>query len=319
MAQITPVPVSTAFPDSSTASNISSPWLRWFQTLATNVPTSNGTQSVINSPLLVNAAVGGPPGVVVKGSDNPLQLWSPDGSRHFQIGIGNTTDPQLYSSTNIIGVSSSLSIDGTNSSSPGIIVKGTASPLRFYSPDNSNYFMIGLGNSPNNFPNLYSNLGGIRVSIGTNQWQVSGGYGCHAGTSASAFGNAFNFFWTGSLLQAWIDGTNLGNVTICDARVKRDIEPLPPALETINQLRPVAYGYQTIEGDIWQDDGKRHAGFLGHEAQEIEAKLVNGGKDELTPDGRIQPQTLNLLDLCAMLTKAVQELSARLEALEKRA
>lgn len=247
-----------------------------------------------------------------------LIAFSPDVTRYLQTSCANGADPQLYSSTGTISTNGTNLVINGGATGNGLWVKGTVSPFRLDTADATNYFSIGMGNSPNNFPNFYSNVGGIRFSIGTNAIQVSGGYACKAGVSAGTYGNTFNFNYSSPNLQAWIDTTNLGNLTICDARVKRDVEDLPPTLELVNRLRPVTYGMRHIEDDIWRDDGRRHIGFLGHEAQDIEASLVNGFRHELTVDGKIQPQTLNLLDLCAMLTKAVQELTQRVAELESK-
>ena len=43
------------------------------------------------------------------------------------------------------------------------------------------------------------------------------GYQCKQRTNGP-YSNVFNWFWTSSSLQAWIDVTNVG--TVCDYRIK---------------------------------------------------------------------------------------------------
>ena len=43
---------------------------------------------------------------------------------------------------------------------------------------------------------------------------------------------------------------------------------------------------------------------------------VNGDKDALTKDGKIQPQTLNPIPVISVLTKATQELARKVKAQE---
>jgi hypothetical protein len=137
------------------------------------------------------------------------------------------------------------------------------------------------------------------------------GYLCHAGASAgNAFGNVFNFFWAGSSLQAWIDTTNIGNVTLAsDYRIKKDIVTQDaPAIARINQLRPVTYE-RTDYKNLYKADGVVREGFIAHELQEIIPSAVEGVKDD--PN---QIQSLSLDALCSVMVKAIQELSAKVDA-----
>jgi hypothetical protein len=139
---------------------------------------------------------------------------------------------------------------------------------------------------------------------------------CRSGAGGALKGNSFNIDYTTGA-QLWIDVSNLGTISVAsDYRVKKNIQPLKSALAQVLQLRPVSFEYADIDGDIFRSDNVIHAGFIAHEVQALFPGAVFGKKDELTSDGRIQPQTLNWSDLMAVLTKSVQELAFRLTIIE---
>jgi hypothetical protein len=57
-------------------------------------------------------------------------------------------------------------------------------------------------------------------------------------------------------------------------------------------------------------------GFLAHEVDEILPYAVVGDKDAVNEDGTIDPQSMDSSHLIPLLVKAVQELSAKVTALE---
>jgi hypothetical protein len=82
------------------------------------------------------------------------------------------------------------------------------------------------------------------------------------------------------------------------------------ALNKINQLRPVTYQ--------WKTDDKATQGFIAHELQEIVPECVIGKKDDVDENGKPKYQGIDTSFLVATLTKAVQELSAKVDALEQK-
>ena len=142
------------------------------------------------------------------------------------------------------------------------------------------------------------------------------GYASRSGTSGSFSGNTWNLFWTGSAVQVWMDTGNLGTISITsDYRIKKNVvTQTDNAVNRINALRPVSYEIQDV--GIFKADGVVREGFIAHEIAAVIPSAVDGDKDALTEDGSIQPQTLRLDPIVAVLTKAVQELSARVAALE---
>jgi hypothetical protein len=96
-----------------------------------------------------------------------------------------------------------------------------------------------------------------------------------------------------------------------DYRVKKNVETLDAALPLVVRLRPVSFDYV----DSFASDGKRHVGFLAHELQTVLPGSVVGEKDALTEEGENQMQSIQLWDLVAVLTRAVQELSVKVDQL----
>jgi len=145
------------------------------------------------------------------------------------------------------------------------------------------------------------------------------GYASRSGTTGSFSGNSWNLFWTGSAVQMWMDTGNLGTINITsDYRIKKNVvTQTANAVARINAIRPVLYEIADIE--MFKGDGTVREGFIAHELAAVIPSAVDGVKDGLTSDGKIQPQTLRLDPIIAVLTKAVQELSARVATLEARA
>jgi len=99
--------------------------------------------------------------------------------------------------------------------------------------------------------------------------------------------------WATHKASAWNTGS--------DIKLKKDIEPIPYGLDAINLLQPKKY-------KLKQDDSEN----LGLIAQDVEGII-----DEIvSSDDKSDTKFLNYTQLIPVLIKAVQELSAKVEALE---
>ena len=103
--------------------------------------------------------------------------------------------------------------------------------------------------------------------------------------------------------------------TYSDGRLKTDRETIPYGLDEINKLKPQRYKRQSgtfnDNGDVILEDNKKtEIGFIAQEVKEIIPELV---KDI---DESESFYSLNDGKLVSVLVKAVQELSAKVEALE---
>ena len=157
--------------------------------------------------------------------------------------------------------------------------------------------------------------------------RAQSGYRCKAGTNFGFGTNIYNFHWTnGSQLQCWIDGTLVGTVSgLSDRRLKDQISPMKnEAISRVMKLNPVSFHYKNVEGTIFKENLQIQEGFIADELQEVIPSAVIGEKDAVTDDGKIQPQSLNIIPVVSLLTKAVQEINSnnqhiisQVEALQK--
>lgn len=161
-------------------------------------------------------------------------------------------------------------------------------------------------------------LGGSVVTSGNIQCgTVSGGYVGKAGWSGGYSGSVHNWFWTGAL-QAWVDGTNVGNVTLTsDERVKHTIVPLADAHEVYMGIQPVEYSWADV--GIFKDDGRRHWGFSAQQLLDCGFdKAVEGSVTEVQADGTPQPAHVQDRPILAQTVLEVQALWTRVEELESK-
>jgi Chaperone of endosialidase len=198
----------------------------------------------------------------------------------------------------------------------------------------SNYagFFTATGNTTTNVGGYFSATGAPvnnfaiivppnegRVGIGTNnpvdQLEVAGGYvrstgyRCRTGTAGTYPGNVFNINWTGATAQLWIDTFNIGTFQFTsDRRLKDNILTMNEnALSRVMQLKPVSYKYKNIPNTIFTGSDVVTEGFIADELQDVIPSAVNGDKNALTKEGKIQPQTINMAPIVSVLTKAIQE------------
>jgi hypothetical protein len=107
---------------------------------------------------------------------------------------------------------------------------------------------------------------------------------------------------------------------ISDYRTKKNVKGIESALDKVNKLKPINYTIKSSDRET--------SGFLAHELQEVLPNSVSGTKDKKTKDGQPDYQMINYSSIIPVLTKAIQELSAkdkvidalsaRLDELEKR-
>jgi Chaperone of endosialidase len=150
--------------------------------------------------------------------------------------------------------------------------------------------------------------GALTVNGNVKAGNTAGGYVEKTGYSG-AFGiSVFNFYWTGAALQAWIDTTNVGSVTLTsDDRFKHSVATMADgALDRILALRPITYRWR--DGAPFVDDGKAHEGLIAQEVRAVIPAAVHDG----------ETLSLDTYALIGVLTKAVQELTARVHVLEEK-
>jgi len=98
--------------------------------------------------------------------------------------------------------------------------------------------------------------------------------------------------------------------TSSDYRLKEDVQPMTGSSERVLALNPVNFA--------WKVDGSRVDGFLAHEAQAVVPEAVTGTHNEVDDDGNAVMQGIDQSKLVPLLTAALKESIAKIEALEAR-
>jgi len=98
--------------------------------------------------------------------------------------------------------------------------------------------------------------------------------------------------------------------TSSDYRLKENVQPLSSSTSRTLALKPCTFE--------WIDDADNNSieGFLAHEVAAIVPEAVVGTKDALDADGNPEYQTIDQSKLIPILVKTIQELEARITALE---
>ena len=140
-----------------------------------------------------------------------------------------------------------------------------------------------------------------------------------SGASSAIFGHAtgtvngtwYNAFaYNGSVIGAIVQNStsSVSYNTTSDHRLKENVAPMTMGLATISQLKPVTYD--------WISDKSKGEGFIAHELQAVIPHAVTGEKDAVDENGKIKPQGVDYSKVVVHLVAAIQELSAKLAALE---
>jgi hypothetical protein len=140
------------------------------------------------------------------------------------------------------------------------------------------------------------------------------GIGFHAPSVAASI---FKFFGPSNRFECrnnddsnFIDIVANSCVSASDYRLKENIAPFSGGLSAVMQLNPVTFK--------WKDKDRTAVGFVAHEVQAAIPTAITGVKDEMHDEKTPVFQGIDPLQIVAVLTKAVQELTAKLEAAEAR-
>lgn len=94
-----------------------------------------------------------------------------------------------------------------------------------------------------------------------------------------------------------------------DYRLKEKLHPMIGALNRVMQLKPVTYS--------WKADGSKGEGFIAHELQAVAPLAVTGKKDAVDEKGKPIYQSIDPSKIVGLLTAAMQEQQAQIDALKK--
>ena len=239
------------------------------------------------------------------------------------VGIGTSTiNAKLALANNVgtAGVPSSLIIydDGATANneiglgvSSGLfnVIAGGGTGLAFYTNGTSSSFeRMRLDTSGN-------------LMVGTTSVQGVGQYsGVFDGTAkrGAVYVNSTTFantnyvtFFTQSTQVGTIVGNGAGGVSYSsssDYRLKENVKPITNGLEKVLSLNPVNFD--------WIATKANDSGFLAHEFQAVVPNSVTGEKDGIDKDGKPEYQAMDNSGAIPFLVAAIQELNAKVTALE---
>jgi len=104
-------------------------------------------------------------------------------------------------------------------------------------------------------------------------------------------------------------GTTTNYVTSSDYRLKENVEYDWDATTRLKQLKPARFNF-IADADTTVD------GFLAHEVSSIVPEAIHGEKDAVDDEGNAVYQGIDQSKLVPLLVKTIQELEARITALE---
>jgi hypothetical protein len=123
----------------------------------------------------------------------------------------------------------------------------------------------------------------------------------------------------GTFLSLYADSTAVGNIstngsttsynTSSDYRLKENVVTDWDATTRLKQLKPSRFNF-IADADTTVD------GFLAHEVQSVVPEAISGTHNEVDDDGNAVMQGIDQSKLVPLLVKTIQELEARITALE---
>ena len=224
--------------------------------------------------------------------------YSSTGSQNTFVGSYNGTNSCGYSMTT--GSKNSI-FGGFNGNQGGLDIR-TA----------SNYIVLSDGDG--NPRGIFDASGNFIVGRTSSQGRISAerdnaDWCYNSNQTGTGTKNHFRFLDNGTVVGTITSsGSTTSYNTSSDYRLKEDVAPMTGALEKVLVLKPVTYK--------WKIDGANGQGFIAHELQEVFPEAVTGVKDALDKDGKMLPQGIDTSHLIATLTAAIQELNAKVTALE---
>jgi len=203
---------------------------------------------------------------------------------------------------------------GSASGAPASIVQAGTFSSGTYVLNSSSLLRLGASSPSANW-RLYS----VPVNQGTGHPAIvsdrlnyadSSSLFCNDTTSGSGSRNliVFGLNNTGYAAIA-TNGTTITYGNQSDYRLKTNVTPLSDSTAKVKALKPCSYN--------WVNAPEIHSqGFLAHELAVVVPQAVVGEKDAVNGDGSIKSQQVDLSYVIPLLTAALQEAFARIEALE---
>ena len=238
-------------------------------------------------------------GITIKSTGNTANAIIFDANRS---GSGNTINQLLgkWNGTSVAEINFQTGSDTTNKDD-GIIAFRTSSAnniterMRISSGGN-----IGMGDQTTPFS----------TSATLNIDQIGGGFPilCHRDGTGDGVQISFRND-NGQVGRINTSGSSTSYVTSSDHRLKENVTADWDATTRLKQLNPVRFNF-IADADTTVD------GFLAHEVQSVVPEAITGTHNEVDDDGNPVYQGIDQSKLVPLLVKTIQELEARITALE---
>ena len=236
--------------------------------------------------------------------------WASNGTNSARLGVlgtGYSSTGTFQAGYGLVYASSGLSL--CSGGGPILFGANTLSEVARFGTNGS--FLVGTTTNGG-----WSGASSI-AAFGTNtngiSSQVAGSSGGNAflarveSTAVYLFGFYYGASSVGSITT---NGTSTSYNTSSDYRLKENVQPMTGGLTTVLALKPVTYD--------WISNGSAGEGFIAHELQAVIPDAVHGEKDAVNEDGSINAQGVDFSKIVPHLVAAIQELTARLTALENK-
>jgi len=158
-------------------------------------------------------------------------------------------------------------------------------------------------------------VGGFSMPNGGNSGQnnfISSGSATFASYQPNTGGSTHIYFNNpnGTVGQIYTVNSGTTFATSSDHRLKENVDYTWDATTRLKQLKPARFNFIADGADTIVD------GFLAHEAQAVVPEAVTGTHNEVDADGNAVMQGIDQAKLVPLLVKTIQELEARITALE---
>lgn len=242
---------------------------------------------------------------VNEASGNYMSVYDSGGGQVFGVnGVGGSfANVYVSGASNVLGALWVQNASGYNA--PAVVgTANTAGATGVYGAAGSGGVGVySQGKFGTNDSTLVTNLNANYLN-GYTESQLARIFACDSGTAnASGSGVNFNCTITGYRFRGTSNIVYLEPTS--DRRLKENISPETLGLDFIKALKPVTY-------NMIGKDQKVH-GFI---AQDVES-LITGDNDSLKFQNEDGIKGIDYLSLIAPMAKAIQELTAKVEALEK--
>ena len=256
--------------------------------------------------------------------DTLFSLKDSGGTSKERLRIIGATDTTFAGSDDIVvdggnGIAETTQVTGTINMGSSYLNTGHTNGSGHYSAVKLHLYKLTTGTNAETIDNVY----GFGISNGMMEIQSNAFLGFFVGSSGSGTGTRPKrmLIDTSGNIGA-PDGSNIYSAS--DSRLKKNVVTLDKGLSEINSLRPVSFNW--IDGYCEAEKDTLY-GFLAQEVQTVDSNLVSSfgttpvgvGTDPLNPTQTItDPLAVDEKFIVPMLVKAVQELSAKNDALEAR-